>query len=1035
MQHANERGVIHRDLKPSNILLGEQDHPYVADFGLARSLTSDARMTLSGALLGTPHYLAPERLDSRAGNQTVAGDLYSLGAILYELLAGEPPYTGTDTWQIIARARIGDPLPPLSRFRQNDPAVYQHPAAALLDLQTICLKCLDKEPARRYASAAELADELERVAAGQRILARPVTRLERAARWLQREPLLASLVSALLLVLGIALVAAVSYGRAMAARARAEQQLLERSAAETHALQVRVNQSLLADAERDLGLQRPAHAAASVAAVLRSEPQHPTAASWAKYFATQVAPILVPASAAVEPLGAPRLLAALSADVFLVQEGPRAIRRWSAQGGGPEDSPGFTAPSDMVAVDADPAGRRVVASCADGSAWLWEPDTAAAPRPFAQFKTAATLIRLSADASAVLLVGDGGFVRRYDLPGGAKSWAKQWHAGTVTAVAWDPHQKLALSAGEDGRVMVWNADTGEAIGPDLKYGGVHSLAFNHDGTLFGHAGRDHAFRLRSSNPERGFPLDFANLKIDRPISQVAILATNTCLIVANEVFWFATFRRQPGDSRWLRQKIWEREPAGTLRWSPAGTLLSVPKADGGVVLYDPKTCEAVSSAIRTDAPILEALPGPDGAALLVRRADGKLQFLPANPDDLASHSLPVGEPTTAEFVLQGHGLLTRNGGRADLWPLPAATHPAPPRAASIRLGIDLVNLVLSPAGNTLAVQLTNTLQFLSLTENPPGSRTLAVTPLGPALPLTNAPRQLLFTPDGKKLLLDHGTLATVVIETATGQTLATWTPPPAPAPAPWLLPDNESVLLVGTDGVLHRLGLATGTQLAHAPIVGTAVGDAALDPAGEFLALADFAGRVQVHSARTCEPLAPVLDSRARLVVLRFSADGRRLLTAGTDGIATLWDWRAGRVIGQPLAAAGNQRTVDAALWPGRDWLVHSTRNKRFRLWNLADQTRPVPDFYSTHAAPPALITPNGEWLVLLTQGRARLLAFAGHDLPTPLWYPDFLEDYHGSRRQSDGTFTDQSPLPAAALRAKYPLTTAPPPLLPATLR
>jgi serine/threonine-protein kinase len=181
IHHAHQRGVLHRDLKPSNVLLDEDGRPVVADFGLARRLDADGDLTQSGALLGTPNYVAPE-LVAGAKGATTAADTYGLGAVLYALLTGRPPFRGETVLETLEQVKARDPDPP----RRLNPRVDR-------DLETICLKCLQKDPRRRFASADELADDLDRYLRGEPVRARPIGVAARTWKWARRHPGVAAL--------------------------------------------------------------------------------------------------------------------------------------------------------------------------------------------------------------------------------------------------------------------------------------------------------------------------------------------------------------------------------------------------------------------------------------------------------------------------------------------------------------------------------------------------------------------------------------------------------------------------------------------------------------------------------------------------------------------------------------------------------------------------------------------------------------------------------------------------------------------------
>jgi serine/threonine protein kinase/WD40 repeat protein/outer membrane protein assembly factor BamB len=194
LHHAHESGVIHRDLKPGNIMMDSDGEPHIVDFGLAKRDAGEITMTVQGQILGTPAYMSPEQARGEGHAVDRRADIYSMGVILFELLTGELPFRG-DKQMLLLQILEDDP-PGLRKLNNNVPG----------DLETICLKCLEKEPVHRYSTAASLAEDVGRYLAMKPIAARPISRAGRALRWCRRNPVVASLVTAvaaLLLMLGV----------------------------------------------------------------------------------------------------------------------------------------------------------------------------------------------------------------------------------------------------------------------------------------------------------------------------------------------------------------------------------------------------------------------------------------------------------------------------------------------------------------------------------------------------------------------------------------------------------------------------------------------------------------------------------------------------------------------------------------------------------------------------------------------------------------------------------------------------------------
>ena len=221
MREAHRRNIIHRDLKPANVLLTPDGQPKITDFGLAKRLDADSQQTHTGAIMGTPSYMAPEQAWGQTHQIGPLTDLYALGAILYEMLVGRPPFQGATPLETLELARTQEPVPP-TRLQPKIP----------VDLETICLKCLQKDPAKRYTDASALAEDLQRFLEGRPILARPVGAVERLVRWCRRNPKIAALAATVAALL--VKVTAVSSYAAVRLAASNKAESAARDAAETN---------------------------------------------------------------------------------------------------------------------------------------------------------------------------------------------------------------------------------------------------------------------------------------------------------------------------------------------------------------------------------------------------------------------------------------------------------------------------------------------------------------------------------------------------------------------------------------------------------------------------------------------------------------------------------------------------------------------------------------------------------------------------------------------------------------------------------
>ncbi len=964
IQHAHQKGIIHRDIKPSNILVTLNDGvpvPKVIDFGIAKAtvgkLTDHTLFTAFEQFIGTPAYMSPEQAELTSLDIDTRSDVYSLGILLYELLAGSTPFT---TVELLAQGieamrkmiREQEPARPSTRLsamtsaesttaaqrRATDPVRLAGQLQG--DLDWIVLKCLEKDRTRRYETANGLAADLRRHLNDEPVVACPPStayQMQKAFRRHRGLALAGGCVAAILLV-------ATLVSGWMAHSENRQRQIAQETSRQLGREKQRADDALaVAQVERQktletviqLELQKSDQLLASddvpaawayLAHAARRDPSNEVAA--AKLFNALAlggvnARLCEPSEheaatgfAEFSPDG--RWVVSIATNKLGTRIEARLVHIWDARTGRLQGRP-IQHDRQIRVAHFSPDGRRVVTASIDGTARVWDTLTGAAVTPLLKHTDDVASACFSPDGRWVATASGDTTAQVWDAVTGEPVSPPLRHQHTVWCANFSPDGRRLVTASEDGTAQIWDPKTGKPLGGPLRHvRGVRSAEFSPDGNWVVTASVDQTARVwaaETGQPVTGVLQHPFGIGLAR-FSPDGRRVVTTCSDGTARL-WDARSGKPMGEPMRHKGNLWAVE------FSPDGRRVLTGAADRTARIWDAESGRPLTGPLRLSEKVSAANFSPDGQRVVIGSGYDRPRILDVRIAVPAFKELlpPVGGAVAALFSPNGREVLTvQGGGEAQLWDAQTGGLFGSPfrhtdQVRSAEFSPDGRRVVIASFDHTAWVWDVRTARVLC----------------GP-LQHADCVNHAHFSPDGRWVLTASDDRTARVWDAATGAAVSAAMPHSKLLSAAIFSPDGSRVATGSWDGTARVWDARMGTPLTEPLVHAGWVHDVRFSHDGSRLLTACADGSAWVWDARAGKPLMPPLRHHRQINHVEFSPDDRLVLTASADGTAQVWDAATGR----PLTAALNhQGEVGYAQFsPDGQRVVTTSADKTARVWD-----------------------------------------------------------------------------------------------------